>query len=65
MSRANIHTTSTGIQIGGHYIPPARPMTKDGETLQRALLAKQRDRRADTITTLACLLALAALAYLA
>jgi hypothetical protein len=65
MSRANIVTTRTGIHIGGHYIPKPRPMTEDAETLQAALLRKKRDRNADTITTLACLAALVALAFLA
>lgn len=59
MSRANIITTSTGLQIGGHYISPPASMTADEETLQRALISKRRNP--DYITTSACLLALVAL----
>lgn len=61
MSRANIVTTSAGLQIGGYYIRPPAQMTADEETLQRALIAKRRNSTADRITVAACLLALVAL----
>lgn len=43
MSRANIYTTRTGIQIGAHYIPPApRELGSEAERLQTALLKKRQ-----------------------
>lgn len=61
MSRANIITTSAGVQIGGHYIRPPARMSADEEALQRALIVKRRNRTADIITTATCVVALVAL----
>ena len=60
MSRAHIHTTSTGLQIGGHYIPRPPALSSDEERLQKALIEK-RNRDADilvVVVSIACIAAL-------
>ena len=65
MNRAHIVTTRTGLQIGGHYIPPAvQPDPYDAE-IQRLLLARKRNERADRVTSVACFVALLALVVIA
>ncbi len=40
-NRAAIHVTRTGLQIGGHFIPPAPQLTEDAEQIQRVLLRRR------------------------
>jgi hypothetical protein len=56
--------TSTGILIGGAYVPPPAPMSTDAEAVQALLLA-EADRRADRLVIGTCLLALVALVVIA
>ncbi len=44
MSRANSVRTSSGIEIGCAYLPPAPMPSEDAETIQRALLRKDTPR---------------------
>jgi len=39
------HVTSTGIKIGGGYIPTAKPMSKDEETIQDFLLGQSNKQK--------------------
>lgn len=52
--------TSTGVLIGGAYVPPPSPMSADAETVQTILL-KEADRKADRLVVRTCLLALVSL----
>ena len=63
MNRSNIITTRTGIQIGGHYIPPAPQPEADAERIQRAYIEKP-NKQSDMLTSAASLAAIAALAVI-
>lgn len=52
--------TSTGVLIGGAYVPPPAPMSADAETVQ-SLLLQEADRKADRVVVRTCLLALVSL----
>ena len=53
--------TSTGVLIGGAYVPPPAPMSADAETVQSLLLKEEADRKADRVVVRTCLLALVSL----
>jgi len=59
------HITSTGIKIGCGYIPPAKPMSKDEETIQDFLLGqsnKQKQPLVDNILFVTYAIALVVMA---
>lgn len=45
MNRSHIHVTRTGVQIGGHYIPPPQPMGDQAQIIQAALLAPDQQEQ--------------------
>lgn len=52
--------TSTGVLIGGAYVPPPAPMSDDATTVQ-TLLLQEANRKADRLVVRTCLLALVSL----
>lgn len=42
MHRSEFTITATGIVIGGHYVPPAAPVTAEAERVQSVLLGEPR-----------------------